>query len=400
MILTILWAMPAFAQVAPPSSTQPHVRADGFIIVGGVPYFPLGIYHDSLDAGYYGQPFLDDLKTIADAGFNFVHVSIDFTADGDGPSTSTAAQAARLAQERGLHMAAAVYLKNLPMVVREQANWPAILMSSLGDDFNSDAKGSFKGPAKFPPATMADLNRQTHAIAPHVLTYSSGSSFPGAVLEGYEKTLDCIAIQIYPIGDGNESVRNELEAMQDRMANYWKLAGPKANKCLIVNLQAFSSDGTRWPTPQEIRLQPWVSVLGGARGLVWYTFLQKDHAPLPKSSAQTWAELLRLLPELKQVTGYFTDGKLTSFANPSDKNFDDGPGTWHAGLWVRQNQGLMVIVNTHRDQPLNIDLRINGWNKCDPLFDADRYERSMHLVGTHLKGTIAPASVQVYQLGK
>lgn len=383
------------------AATRPaaSIRADGVILIDGKPFFPIGMYHDSLDADYYGPKFLHDLKTIADAGFNLAHVSMDFTNDGDTPAESIAGQAARLAQDNHMYLAGAVYLKNLPVVVAEQARWPAILMASLGDDFNSDAKGRFQGPPKFPPDRLRSLHEQAKRVAPSLLTYSSGSSYRGAPLAGYESAVDCLAVQCYPIGDGSQSRANELEAMDDVVANYWKAAGSGANKALIVNLQAFSHDGRRWPSPQEVRLQAWVSLLNQAKGLMWYSFLTSKPAgkTLPQANPAVWGELKLLVPELKRVVPFLTDGRLTLVANPADAAFDDGPGTWHGGYWTLGSTCLVVIVSTHRTKTLNVDIAIPGAKALVRLFDSPRYGETLDTqTPGHMKGAIAPASVQVY----
>ncbi|CAN5368141.1 hypothetical protein BH10PLA1_BH10PLA1_01600 [soil metagenome] len=387
--------------IAIPISAPAHgtVRDDGTLLVDGKSFFPIGMYHDSLDADYYGEKLLADLKTIADAGFNIAHVSIDFTHDGKSPKDSTAGKAAKLAEENGMYLAVSVYVKNPSAVLAEYNRWPAILISTLGDDFDSDAKGRLKGAPKYPPQRLAELHAETKKIAPRLLTYSSGSSYLGASLDGYESTVDSLAIQIYPIADGSQSRRNELEAMDDIVANYWKSGGPKANKSLMVNIQAFSQDGKQWPTPQEARLQAWVSVLGRAKGIFWYSFYHggPKSKTLPNACPALWDELKALIPELKQAAPFFTDGKLTQIPNPEDASFDDGEGTWHAGYWEKDGQCLVVVVNTHRSKSIVVDLPVPAARKTRAAFAAQRYDNTLENSGQgRLKGKLAPASTQVY----
>ncbi len=372
------------------------VREDGVILENGKPFFPLGIYHDSLDADYYGDKFVKDVETIANAGFNYIHVSMDFTYDGATPEQSTAARVARFAETHNVRLGVAVYLKALPQVVTEQAKWPAILNSSLGDDFNTDAKGKVGGVPKYPPERLRTLNQEVKAIAPRLLTYSSGSSFAGASLKGYERTVDCLAVQCYPIGDGSQSQHNELEAMDDVVSNYWRLAGPDANKSLIVNPQSFAWDGGRWPTPEEARLQAWISLLDGARGLVWYSFLTNTKQPLPVANPSLWAELRQLLPELKEIVPFLTDGHFTPLPNPNDPHFNDGEGTWHAGYWTKENQRLIVAVNTHCTEKVEFDVPLVGKGELRPLFSPERYGKSLRHEGNQLRGKLRPISIEVY----
>ena len=368
----------AWAADAPTTAAVRRVDENGVIRIEGKPFFPLGIYHDSLDIDVYGGRFLRDLGIIADAGFNIAHVSMDFTADGDDAVSSTAGRAARLAQEKGIYLAMSVYLKNLPVVVAEQAKWPAMLMVSLGDDFNTNAKGGLAGPAKFPPGQLRALSQQVKMIAPNLITYSSGSAHLKASLVGYEETVDCLGIQCYPIGDESQPKRNELEAMDDTFANYWTLAGAKANRALIANLQSFSWDGKKWITPAEVRLQAWLALLNSARGLIWYSFItDKDHKPLPEASPAVWEELKTLIGEIRRTQDLLLEGKLRTIANPADKSFDGGEGAWHAAIWQRDGTRLIAVVNTHRTQAMEVDFDLGEEADLTPMFDPKRYPSSL-----------------------
>jgi len=398
LALSSSWARGATTTA--PAVTR-RVDEKGVIRIDGKPFFPLGMYHDSLDIDVYGETFLRDLGMIADAGFNIAHVSMDFTHDGHDAYSSTAGQAARLAQEKGMYLAMSVYVKNLGPVVAEQAKWPAILMASVGDDVNSDAKGRLTGPAKLSPARLRELTQQVKKISPNLITYSSGSAYAKASLVGYEEAVDCIGIQCYPIGDGSQSRRNELEAMEDVFANYWTLAGAKANRALIANLQSFSWDGKTWITPAEVRLQAWVALLKGARGLMWYSYLtDKAHKPLPEASPAVWEELKTLMGEIRRAQDLLVEGKVRTIANPADRSFDGGEGTWHAGLWEAGASGLVVAVNTHRTKAMEVEIDLGRDVDVTPMFDLGRYSRLLERRRTRLHGTLPPGGVDVYRLDK
>lgn len=409
LLLTLLAARGAIAaQPEVPVPQRPVLGEDGFLRVGDEPFFPLGIYHDSLDVDYYGDKLLADFETLIGTGFNCVALSMDFTRNDQKTGKNTAVRLAERAEAAGVYLMTHVYLPELELFVREQARWPGIFALSLGDDFNTDEDGRFNGPPKFPPALLGELDRQTKrvlqsrvpggpAAGTDPLTYSSGLAHPRALLAGYGDTVDVLGIQCYPFGDGNQSWRNELEATQDLLTSATNRIRP-ARSAVWANLQAFAWKPDSQPSAAEMRAQAWLAILSRVRGIFWYSYLSyADKQPLPEAHPELWGELVRLVPEIRTITPFLVNGQFIAMPNPADQAFDNGEGTWHAAGWRHPQGTLLVVVNASRSSALDLTLPLPDGAAGMPLrpFDADRYPQSLHVANGRLRGQLSPGSVEV-----
>ena len=376
-----------------PSATaeeQAYLGDYGIIMVNDQPFFPIGLYHDSMDAGRYGLPLLDDLNTIAGSGsFNTMIVSLDPTYG------QTVTDFYLAAAQKNIKVISQVYLPALSLEVSAYVGMPQLFGIGIGDDFNSPPSDP-----KYSPATMLSRTNTVKSINPHFLTFGAAGGHKVFPIAPYVGTMDIVGVECYPLGDGNQSYANELEATDDYFQYNRAMMDPYTTEIAI--LQGFPrSDGSRWPTAAEARNQAWIAMIRGIQGVVWYSYYTGSGRFITQNS-ELWNEVGALSTDLKNfsavVLNAFSTRKEQHYAG--DQAFANDSGGWHAATWQYNGATYVVVANTHRtqSQSVTINLPSGATGKVQPMFSTSRYGSGFSRLGTQLSGTIAAGDVHVYQI--
>ena len=250
------------------------------ILLEGKPFMPIGIFG-------FRTSGPDDLKNIAEAGFN-CYLDYDSKAWGKaGNDIAGYRKMLDLYAEYGLKCIfnirwQAAYTGNSILkteyagdpdgvtshIVRSLADHPALLAWYLSDETTR---------VNIPQ--VAHLRQVVSEADPYHPTL--GVSCYPADLTAYGNSADIIAVDPYPIGDTGNVVQGEPQSL----AGMFELMDRVENNGQIMWIvpQAFSWGGYRagsaeifrkWrhPTAEEIRAMPLLAVLHGARGFIYYSY--------------------------------------------------------------------------------------------------------------------------------
>jgi hypothetical protein len=341
------------------------IRNDGVILVNGKPFFPLGFYHVSWDST--ASALARDMNLIADAGFNVMHASQtptnDYGAFLDG------------AARRNLYVITEFQEDRLKVINRYK-NKSAVLGWNIADDV--DNGGTTR-------SELMERHKAVKSADPSHITYASG--YKRTVQEppnigSYVDIPEVVGMQSYPIS------ADILGAVQVTMANAVDAAQP-FGRPIIGNVQSFkwNRSGTRAPTAREARNMTYQALVGGVRGIIYYTF--SDGTNYLPDYADAWSELKSLVPEIRELTPALLNGKLTRTRAANGV---------YAGIWIFENKVYIIAVNTlsRRVDGATINLPSETTGEAKSLFP--NRPAGMKVEGNRLVGSLMPEDVHVYVL--
>lgn len=240
-----------------PKTASITMREDGCILIGGTPFFPIGVY------GVMKREFnnfnLD--KAFADlkkAGFNFAH-SYNI------PRTDEFLAAA---QKYGFKLWTVARAPD-ERFIKIERNHPAILAWYLGDDTSANTT----------PSELLDRHELVKAVDPTRLTTQADPVDSRGAISNYHDYVhgtDTFLPEIYPVHTKKENsardcvpitimdmkrCQSDIAAAQD---------GPKSIWPIIQYFQGWGWE--RFPTMRELRAMSFASIIHGANGITWYTY--------------------------------------------------------------------------------------------------------------------------------
>lgn len=371
-LLVAVLAGPAVAAVV-------TIDPDGDLRVDGAPFFPIGIVHVSWIGDRNGEKTIPDLELAAGAGFNTFQATLD--------NRASVGDMLDVAAARGVRILAEIPLPATgpdDFVNRWKDRAP-IIGWIVADDFNTP----YAGPSyDHPPAAIAALTADVHALAPDHITYASGGSYPGFRIAEFVGAMDLMGFQSYPVGAQNHPDDFALEEHMQSMD--WvrdQLAG--SGQPFVVNTQAYRWDGGgRYPTPREARSFLYGSLLRGAKGILWYAMWEGSDRHLPTHAPALWAELGRLNAETASLVPFLLHGTRIELAT--------GDPRIYASSWQRDGQVLVVALSTLRAGARSVALPLpaGAVGPAHALF-LDRPESGLDVASGALAGSIGPEEVHV-----
>ncbi len=348
-------------------------------MIDGEAVIPFGVYHVSWVDGRMGPRLAADLGVIADAGFNLVHPTLDPTPIADRMMEDAAG--------RGLLVVGEIYWKDRASIVGRFRDSPAIIAWDIADDVN--------WPPDEPEITPAELRRRRdefRQLDPDGLTYASGIGAPSLELGDYATALDLLGVQSYPIGNSPDDPTWDERALEEHVSNMRHAEEEAAGTgvCLIANLQTFSWEGQRRPTPEELRNMLYAALMHGFRGVMTYTYYDGSGV-LPETDPQLWRELRKLRREVEAIESTLLDGRRADLV--TDRN------RIHAALWHEDAVLLVTVLSTRRDETVPVAIELPDapeGSAVNPAFPGR--PSGLTLSGGKLIGEVGPGEVHVYRV--
>jgi hypothetical protein len=237
----------------PERRTPDQISETGTLLWQGKPFFPIGIYHVSHTAGEY--------RTLADNGFNMIQGPFP----GDVETFMTCLD---LALSYGIAVDVPLYTggqvkKNLAAslgMITAAAAHPAVLCWKILDE--PDANHNAPVRHEVPDAYLA--LKAAHPKQPIELTLSQDKS-----LEYWVSYSDIIQIDRYPVP--SRPLREVFDFCRNAKAVM------KAWQPLIYVVQCgWTPDLTTQPTFAQARAMVFLALIGGAKGISWYSRQEND----------------------------------------------------------------------------------------------------------------------------
>lgn len=298
-------------------------RADGVILVDEKPFFPVGVFHSShhLD----DTTRLTHLTIIARAGFNVIATTLNL---------NNGLTFLDKAKSLGVY----VLVENndvngLFSLVNKFKGHPGLLGYQIEDDVD-DGKKTVE--------QVIEEHNKVKTIDPSILTHVSAGTFGAA---NYIKCADLFSMQTYPVDyEPLSSTYNLLTPLVTQAT--------AQNKIVIANTQSFAWEGRREPSPAEARCMAYLSLIAGAKGMIWYAFYDEKNVNgnwvadtyLPNSLA-LWRETSVVGKEFTALAPIVLDPITTRHVLRVVE-------TSHvkAGMFVNQGKYYIVICNTSNER--------------------------------------------------
>lgn len=349
----------AFLSLLPSCSayaTNVSIRADGTTMVNRKPFFPFGFYYVS----FYSRDDakrLDAVRKIAEAGFNVMHVPLDLN---DGPLLDEAA--------RNRVYILGEFNADPLSVVNRYENKPAILGWNIADDCDNGKKT---------PDEILQFHKRVKAADPQHTTYLSGG-YPDRIGQCMNSA-NLVGMQSYP-------VNFEPLSSTDYSISRAVEAAP-SNRPIIANLQTFAWEGSRAPTPGEVRNMTYQALVNGVKGVIYYTY--RDSTWDLSSNPELWNGIKSLVPEIKKLNPILLNGDLTKISTGVEDIF--------AGIWTYQERKVIVALNTSGSRTKQVSIALpRGTNEAQAMFS--NRPSGMVVRDGRLSGSIKPKDVHVYIL--
>lgn len=333
----------------------------------GKSFFPIGFYHVS--NRLTAQQRMVALQQIAAAGFNIIHAGCT--------NLDEYSKFLDEANRLGVYVITEFDQTNYAQIVQRFKDKPAVLGWNIGDDAG-DHKTKLQ---------ILDLQQKIKEIDPKHYTSISISGWSRKWSE-FADAADLIGGQSYPIG---YTLSNKIKGLPNTLIEVnhsFKLAtteSTKRNRPFIANVQAFSWDGARSLTANEVYNMTYQSLLAGVKGILFFAYDDGGKNQI-RNNQPVWNRLKSLVSEIDRLSPILTDGTLTKLDTKNKELL--------AGQWKYQNRFYIIVVNTSQTTKIATSIKTSAKN-IKTLFPGR--PSGMKLRSSYLSGLINPEDVHIYQ---
>ena len=243
-----------------PTTPKVSLRDDGIVLIGGKPFFPIGLYA-VCKREFNGKDFDVAFKGLKDAGFNLAHTY--------GNSYAPDFLAAAAKYDIKLWVEARFPDRRLIDVGRHN---PSIIAWYLGDDTSDHIM----------PELEADYDEAVKAVDPTRITVQADPILGSAGISRYADYVtatDGLMPEIYPVRnkEGDETDRTCVAVTirdMKQFAEDVRLHGDGKPRTCWAILQYFKgwSGWQHFPTREQLFATTFAAVIHGAHGVTWYTY--------------------------------------------------------------------------------------------------------------------------------
>ena len=286
----------SFESMNPDSDGTPcSLREDGMVLVGGRPFFPIGLY-SVCKREFNSFNFDKALRDIAAAGFNTVHTY-------DSVRNESFREFLDGADKYGLKAFVSPRLRNRRLSgeaagnILAERHHPCLLGWYIGDDthWNNTPDQLLKDAETCKALDCRRLTLQADMPGPRFFGHYSD----------FVNCTDVMLLEMYPVWsvkpDGFE-IPSIIRDMKTAMNDQRRWCGRRRSVWSIIqHFQGWKRK--RFPTFDELRAMTYLSIIHGAKGVTWYTYGGSDkketygvtHTPA------TWSQICRMAKELSTI---------------------------------------------------------------------------------------------------
>lgn len=289
------------------------VRADGVLLEKGKPFIPVGIYHVSWADTPANR--LAMLRDAASAGYNTIHAGII-------PSDTLESYRAFLDECAKLKVRVITEFtgKQRPEeVIRAFRKHPAVMGWNPGDEPAGQGITSAEMFRRYDTYKQLDPDHIAYTVICVPAEYKN-----------YACGTDILAPDPYPVPT------DPAYSIYPRFCDARKEA-KRYDTTIWAVLQSFGNYGnwTRVPYSSELRVMSYLALLAGAKGLVLYTYSDRNFRIT--DYPELYAGMKALPTELKAVTPAVAAGRLTRHL--------EGENGLYSGSWEWNGRRTTVVVN-------------------------------------------------------
>jgi hypothetical protein len=318
----------------------------------GKSFFPIGTY---------GAP-VEDFKKLKDAGYNFV-VSAAANLD--------KVYAVGLMAAVPVHGSKPHWFEEVRDQIEKYKDHPAVLCWMLYDEPGYNRADLLDIYELYKVAYEADPNHPSYLVITNPRVYKTF---------GY--CCDILAVDTYPIAQGDitnvgGNLAKAIREIPDDLP-VWHCG------------QMFAWPAQRRPTVQEHRFMTYVSLIEGAKGLLWYTYKGFGQY-LPEDDPELWNYQIQLLAEINELSPLYMGGKKSREIKIVD-TIDD-----IKFRFVKSSIGdYLLVTNQSKTETFSPSFRMP--KKISKLISVYGEGRSVEIKNNQLTDTFKPLDVHIYQI--
>ncbi len=376
----------------PPTQNIVRLRDDGFVLVDGKPFFPIGAYavckrecnNNSLD-----QAFADLKK----AGFNFAHTYSSTRNENFQEFLAAAVKhgfKVWVASDAGAN---STQVGNYLRTVAREYKHPAILAWYLADDTSAHVS----------PEALTELHQAIRDLDPsHLTVQADGVGTPDTPnYLPYVHATDAFLPEIYPIRDADsDGPAKVVSDMQLIHANLAAEGNPVKSIWAIIQYFQGWTGWKRFPTFAELRAMSFLAVIHGAHGITWYTYGGfKDNHGIA-DTPETWNNIAAVATQLNQLSDMLTEPTPPQLEPPTIGSGPTADSLGHpaisALLKIHQGNAYLLAASSAREPiqaSFQLDARLAGKATAKVLFE----NRTAPLQNGLLTDDFKPYDVHIYQ---
>lgn len=370
---TILYDKPATSNIV-------TMRDDGFVLIDGKPFFPIGLYavwKKDFNNNSFDKAFVD----LKNAGFNFAHTY-------NSTRNAEFTEFLNAADRHGIKLW--ITKSGIEDFLSEKKR-PSILAWYLGDDTS----------AHIPPEVVRRNHLLCHALDnAHLTTQADvvGGQHGASNYTRYVHSTDSFLPEIYPMHEAKPLAREVPQAIMDMktIKGDIKMAGNPV-KSIWAIIQHFEGWGwKRFPTYEEQRAMTYLSIIHGAHGVTWYTYGGKGNNHGVTHTPEHWKLICSISGELSKLQDVLSSRNAKTQPVPV---ILDGPK--HDALkfpsiscLLKDNTGKKILLTANSaTEQVKASIQIPGLKKVNVLFE----NRSLDAKDT-ITDSFAPFAVHIYEL--
>lgn len=361
---------------------QVYIDAEGFTIIEGTRFFPLGIY---------GDPVTEEhLKRISEAGFNTV-LSYGY---GQGKDPQAYLDASHRQKLKVIYSIKDFYpgLRNAPKgtddpiklageTITALREHPALLAWYINDEMYPEAIPK-----------LERMYTQVKKLDPQHLAYQVLYQTGG--LDQYFHTTDAIGTDPYPLGEMPDITRTGINT---RIVNQ-SMHGAKANWMVpqIFDWAVYKNgQKSHQPTLDEMRNQAYQAIINGARGLMFYSYFDlwydstERRVRKPEVFEQRWPAVAEMAGEIKALLPTIMHNRKVALTLPSKARVE-------AGAWEFQNELWILLANPYYTEEKIVLTLPQGWK----IQQTEQGQIKSAVQGTQATFTLPAVGSGVFRLVK
>ena len=378
-----------FIGTAPSPDVSVTLRDDGVTLVGGKPFFPIGIY--SVRKCPFNRWNLDRaMAELKAAGFNACHTYNDPT----NPEFWEATKRHGLLQ----WVNATGFGPEFSKTARHSDQ---VLGWYVGDDTATH----------FTPENLRDRDESVKASDPNRLTVQADYVESHRATDRYQRyadATDVLLAEMYPVhGNANDTncvaevIRDMIRIRHDNR----RFGGTRTHAVwpIIQNFAGWTL-WKRYPTPDQVRAMTFATIVYGAKGMTWYTYAPNADSTIEKKRYDSgitgdeaaWTCATNLSTQLSSLSPVLLErgGKPTAAEILSGPAKDGYGNASVAYLVKRHGDASYVFAVNSTDGTVRARLTLGS---VPPVGDVLWENRKVRATDGGLEETFAPYAVHVYR---
>ena len=359
------------------------MRDDGFVLVDGKPFFPIGLYA-VWKREFNGNNIDKAFKDLRAAGFNFAHTY-------NASRNADFAEFLNTADKYGFKLWITPGSDMINNIIRERHH-PSILAWYIGDDTHT----------YFSPEDVRRNHDICHSLDnAHLTTQADGTGPRGAShYEAFIESTDSFMPEIYPVREDKPDAKEVPTVIRDMKTIFDDLSrNGSPVKTIWAIIQHFDGWGwKRFPSFDELRAMSYLSIIHGAHGITWYTYGGYNQNHGVTSTPEHWREITTVAGELSSIHDQLCSRHakeqpaVTILEGPKTDGLDYPSVT----CLLKDNDGPKILLacnSSTGDVKAAIDVK--GFKTAKVLFE----DRTLDCANG-LKDDFKPFAVHVYELNE